>query len=234
MSDELVAAALERWARERGEDPLLFFRDARGHFRWWSAKQAQREFALPGQPAGRTPREERAAAGDPHASLPGAFLRSLAGSSAAAAPLDLSLRAAAVAEAVGLPPTGTPRDIWISWRPLTWAPERAVAAWALAAGAAIVIEPAADLPPWLVAWARPTLLTGDAETHLRWIDGVAREAPRLLAGRWLRQRFARLRAVLVEEGGEEGAALDAVRRRLIGLGTSVAPRIVPFPRLALE
>ncbi len=234
MSEELVAAALERWARERGEDPLLFYRDARGHFRWWSALRARQEFASLGLPAGENPREQRAAASDPHASIPGTFLRSLAGPSAAAAPLDLSLRAAAVAEAVGLPPVGTPRDIWISWRPLTWPPERAVAAWALAAGAAIVLEPAPDLPPWLVAWARPTVLTGDAETHLRWIDGVAREAPRLLAGRWLRQRFSRLRTILVEASGEEGAALDAVRRQWIGLETPHAPRIVPFPRLALE
>lgn len=241
MARDLVATALERWARERGDAPLLFYRDARGQMRWWSARRAAEEIG-----AGTSGRWRRATVGRSDASeLPAHFLAALASegdvrdptetqaTEVAAPPLDLSLAAAAVAEAVGLPGVGASRDVWICWRPLTVPAERAMALWALGSGATIVVEPSQQLPAWLVAWARPTLWSGDTETLSELLAGIAVEAPRFLTRRWLRQRFERLRAVLVEGDLEGGRALDAVRRALLDLECTSAPRIVPFPRLAL-
>ncbi len=243
MTRDLVSTALERWARERGEEPLLFYRDALGRMRWWSASRTRDLFR--GGPA--RGRRESSAGGDDAAALPGRFLDvlcdgepSLDASVSHAAgladrpALDLSLAAAAVAEAVGLPGVGAPRDLWVSWRSPGLPEERALALWALASGAAILVEPCERMPAWLVAWARPTLWSGPEGVLLELLEGIAVEAPRFSTRRWQRQRFERLRAVLVEGNRGDGSALDAVRRGLLAAGCASAPRIAPFPRLALE
>lgn len=182
-----VAAALALAARAQPEAPFLFYRNAKGHFRWWS-------FALAAAflEAGGVGEEklsvtgvvvEREAVG-----LLGGFLRAALGESS---------DAFGAADIPG-PGPGLGRDVWISWRPLSHPQELALARWAILSGAAILVEPGPSLHPELFAWARPTKVSGSVAELLALADGVATLAPRFLRRRWLRQRGDRLRLLLVE------------------------------------
>lgn len=198
-------AALERRAGQFPEDPFLFFRGDRGHFRWWSFARSAACLASP-------PAEESARPGEGEAE---SFLRAAdeAGSTALAA---------ALASTLGPPPAR--RDIWISHRPPAAPPEAALALWAAQSGAAILREPGESLHPELFAWARPTVLSLPGAALRELLAGFGGLAPRLGARRWRRRRLARLRAVLVE-GGDDAE----VRERLAALHAPESLRVLPFP-----
>jgi len=198
-------AALERRAGQTPEDPFLFFRGERGHFRWWSFARAAA--CLAGAPAGggARPGEEEAEG----------FLRR-ADEVGSAAP------AAGVAAALG--PALAERDIWISHRPLGASPEADLALWAAESGAAVLREPGERLHPGLFGWARPTLLSSPGAALEELLAGFGGLAPRFGARRWARRRLARLRAVLVEAG-----EVAPVREMLVALGAPATLRVLPFP-----
>ena len=205
-SAQPLRAALERRAGESPEDPFLFFRGERGHFRWWSFARAAA--CLAGAPEARAERPGEAEAAS--------FL-------IAAGELADPGRAAALAAALGSPSGG--RDIWISHRPPAASPDATLALWAAQSGAALLREPGARLHPELFAWARPTLLSAPAPDLESLLADFAALAPRLGGARWRRRRLARLRALLVEtEGARELPA------RLAALGAPGAARVLPFPR----
>lgn len=198
-------AALERRAGQSPEDPFLFFRGDRGHFRWWSFARAAA--CLAGAPA-----EEGARPGEGEAER---FLR-------AADEAGATALAAALAATLGPPPAR--RDIWLSHRPPAAPPEAALALWAAESGAAVLREPGASLHPELFAWARPTVLSSPDAALRELLAGFGALAPRLGAKRWRRRRLARLRAVLVE-GGDDAE----VRERLAALHAPESLRVLPFP-----
>jgi hypothetical protein len=182
------------------EDPFLFFRDARGHFRWWSFERSRREAAKPAAPNG-SPELEAGSA------VPRELLAALLATDAAAAG-----RARALLERLGPAPG---RDVWISWRPLSEAAEPILALAGLLGGWAILREPADPLPPSTFAWARPTLLAGRGAELETLLEGFEAMAPRPFRARWLRRRVARLRA-LVCDTPEAAARLAARIDRLGG------------------
>jgi hypothetical protein len=191
------AAALRRRAAETPEDPWIFFRGERGHFRWWSCARALE--ALDGAGAGDLP------AGATVAREAVERLR-------AAGEQELD-SARALLEAIGAGPT---RDIWISWRPFELRRER-VALLAAALGAwAVLREPGAALHPSVLAWARPTVLVGGAAELDALLAGFEAEAPRAFRARWLRRRLARLRAIVVDDD----TPVEPLARRLVGLGAT--------------
>lgn len=198
-------AAIERRARESPEEPFLFFRGERGHFRWWSFAHAAA--CLAGTPGAGA---ERAGEGE------------AAGFLAAADEAEDDAGALSLAGALGPAPTG--RDIWISHRPLPGSPDAVLALWAARSGAAVLREPGERLHPELFAWARPTLLSAPEMDLIELVDGFAALAPRLGARRWRRRRLARLRAALVETGGCERLAVA-----LSGRGAPPALRVLSFP-----
>lgn len=187
------------------EQPFLFFRGERGHFRWWSSALAlERLRKDPG---------ERALAGEPAAT---AWLRACADRA------DPAL-AGALDEVLG-PPAG-PSDVWIATRSAPGPVDAAFVHLLASRGGAVVWEPGERLLPELTLWVRPTLIDGSASELLRLLDGMADSAPRLGGRRWLRRRLARLRALVVTSEALEEIEAGVVRR----LGES-APRVLPFPR----
>jgi hypothetical protein len=198
-----AADELRRRALETPEDPFLFFRNERGHFHWWSWARAARELEAPAGAETAAPLVARE------------LLERLVEGGEGEERLARALLAA-----LGPAPE---RDIWISWRPLAAAPERVAALTALFGGWALLREPAERLPPSTFAWARPTLLAGDAAEIVALLDGFEAIAPRPFRGRWLRRRLARLRAVVVD--GEAGTV--ELGKRLADLGSTA--RVLPFP-----
>jgi hypothetical protein len=210
-----VGGALAALARARPEAPFLFCRNARGQFRWWSYSTA---FTFVGR--GRPGAGELSAKGivvEPEAvELLDGFLRAAIGEDSD------STEAAQIPD----PEPRAPRDVWISWRSLTDPAEAAIARWAIVSGAAILVEPGPALHPELFAWARPTVLSGEAEELFLLADRVEALAPRFLRRRWLRQRGARLRLVLVA-GTSAPETLRQLGERWRYLLPEFTPRIEP-------
>jgi hypothetical protein len=167
--------------------------------------------------------------GDAHAHLRGTAKRSVRLPEAGLALIE---RAAAepAGGAFSALPRGREREVWICWRPLSHSIEARLASWALAAGAAIVVEPSDRLPEALVEWARPTRVSAPAGELARLLERLDEEAPALLRRRWLRQRLGRMRSLLVEEDGEAPAAgdLEALREAANRLVPGTGERIVRF------
>lgn len=139
---------------------------------------------------------------------------------------------AALGEGVGLASLPAradraPRDVWISWRPLEAPAELAIARWAVAAGAAVLVEPGEALHPELVAWARPTILCGSFEELGRLAGELAALAPRFFRSQWFRQRGGRLR-LLVVEGEPAGNDLARLGERWRRVSPHFAPRVERF------
>jgi len=199
-----LRAALERRAAATPEDPFLFFRGARGHFRWWSFARAAGCVAGAAG-AGATQ------AGEAEAE---AFL-------AAVAERARSDLAEALEARLGAAPG---RDIWISHRTLALPTELALALFCARTGAAVLREPGERLHPELFAWARPTLIGDEPAPLARLFEEFAALAPRLGGARWRRRRLARLRAVVVE-----GAGGERVAPRLLAMGAGERLRVVDFP-----
>jgi hypothetical protein len=209
-------SALARLAKTQPEAPFLFYRNARGHFRWWSYATAADLFEGAGHGEEKLSIKgvvvEREAV-----ELLGEFLRLAMGEDA---------HLSSVAEISG-PEPKAPRDVWISWRPLTDPNELALARWAITTGAAILVEPGPALHPELVAWARPTIVTGRADELCTLSGQLEVLAPRFLRRRWLRQRGERLRLVLVE-GEPAPEELRRVGERWLALIPAGSTRIEPL------
>ena len=203
---ETALAEIRRRATVAAEDPFLFFRDPRGHFRWWSWGHVARTLE-------RAAGCASGAAEPPGAEVPLEFLEILARTDERAED--------GARELVGRLGAGPERDVWISFRRLDEV-ERTVALAGLLGGWAILREPVEPLPPATFAWARPTVLVAPAAGVAALLDGLAGEAPRALGRRWLRRRLARLRAVVVDDG----AAAPALAERLGELGAPA--RVLPF------
>jgi hypothetical protein len=209
-----IVAALERAARAQPEAPFLFYRNARGQFRWWSFSTAAAVRDSGGLPNGKLSVKgvvvEREAA-----ELLGSFL--LESVPAERSPAEV---------AAPLPPgPGSSRDVWISWRPPSHPAERFLAGWAIRSGAAIVVDPASALHPELVAWVRPTVLSGTAAELLELASQIEKLAPRLFRRLWLRQRGKRLR-LLVVEGEASDSDLAGVGERWRSLSPHFSPSVV--------
>jgi hypothetical protein len=193
-----AAAEVRRRASADDEEPFLFFRDAHGHFRWWSWGHVERTL------------ERCAGTVTPAAEPPGseAALDLLCALTRAGETVELGARV--LLERLG---AGPERDVWISFRPLDEV-ERTLAMAGLIGGWAILREPVEPLPPSTVAWARPTILAAPATAVDALLAGLAREAPRAWGARWLRRRLARLRAVVTDDD----SAVAALAGRLNELG----------------
>ena len=132
------------------------------------------------------------------------------------------------ADSLGRPATGR-REVVVLHRSLALAEERAAFAWALAAGAALVLEPHPQAAVATAAWARPTVFWGEAASVSALVAQGARpglrDRLRRMAGRPPLLPFGRLRTVLV--AGEPGDELRRLCRergvRLLSL-SSGAPR----------
>ena len=208
-----VADAIAHAARAQPEAPFLFYRNAKGHFRWWSFAQAaafldaggwgEEELSVKGVVVEREAVE-----------LLGGFLKAAASGSGQVA--EMSDRG-----------PGAVRDIWISWRSLAEPAELALARWAVLAGAAILVEPSPSLHPELVAWTRPTVVSGSAAELLALADGLEAVAPRFLRRRWFRQRAQRLR-LLVVSGQVVAADRTHVVARWRALSPEFSPQVVPL------
>lgn len=210
----VVAAALRRLATAQPEAPFLFYRNSRGHFRWWSFATAA-AFLEQGGFAGEKLSVKGVVVEREAVELLGGFLRAaLTGSPGAAQPK------------VPAPPAG--RDVWISWRPLDDPAELALARWMIVTGAAILVEPGPSLHPELFAWARPTMVSGSAEELLELAARLESLAPRFLRRRWFRQRGERLRLLLVD-GAAEAAELSRVAQRWRALSPRFQPLVAAFP-----
>jgi len=194
---------LGRVATARPEEPLLFFRDLRGHFAWWSWARA----AAVAAGGAFDPESEASAARFSHE-----LERSAELPEAVAA-------AALLASRLGV---GRGREIWIANAQATLeGPGAVYAALAVDAGWAIVLDPAAEPSPATTLWARPTLLTGSGAALAGLLEGIAAEAPRRRRETWLRRRLERLRAVIVDDD-----RCGDLEPRLLALGS--AARVLPF------
>jgi hypothetical protein len=105
---------------------------------------------------------------------------------------DLAAAAAALQPAVAV----EGRPLALVGGDLGAAAERAWLAWALAAGAVLVLPGDAQLLPWAVAWARPTHVTIGAGE----LAGLREALGELASARALRRRLNRLRHLLVHGG----------------------------------
>lgn len=211
---------MSRAAKAQPEAPFLFYRNARGHFRWWSFSLAAA--FLEGGGGWEERLSGQAVVVEAEAvELLGGFLRAVVGGGDDSAVPDEVPRAPAAA-----------REIWIAWRPLADPAERALARRVVEAGAAILVEPGNELHPELVAWARPTMLSGSAAELCALADGLAALAPRFLRRRWWRQRAIRLRLLLVS--GQVGSEdLSTVAAKWRALSPEFAPRVVPISAASL-
>jgi hypothetical protein len=211
-----VAAALAHAARAEPEAPFLFYRNARGHFRWLSFSQAEGLLDPGGlrveKPSGKGGVVEQEAV-----ELLGDFLRAaIRGDAGAVVALDLPG-----------PASGADRDVWISWRALSDPDELALARWAIGSGAAILLEPGRTLHPEVFAWARPTVVSGSVDDLCSLADQVESLAPRFLRRRWLRQRASRLRLMLVA-GPVVSEDLARVAERWRAVSPLFAPAVASF------
>ena len=140
---------------------------------------------------------------------------------------ELVRRAGRLEEALaGAAPRRPLREVVVAAGPLADPAERDLLAWAVVAGAAIVLEPAAARLVDTAAWARPTVFLGTAEEAGRLLDRAAaadREGWAGLAGRLRRIAgrpaapglpFGRLHTLLVR-GAEApaGGLADRARSR---------------------
>ena len=109
--------------------------------------------------------------------------------------------AAAVISAARCAPGSGGREIALGSFDLRYADGRTFLAWALATGAALVLEPDPRVLPGAVAWARPTLVAGEARAlgELgRRVRALEAERPRLFRRRSRSALpFGRLRLLLV-------------------------------------
>jgi len=216
-----VAAALARAARAQPEAPFLFYRNAKGHFRWVSFSQAAALLESSG-PGGEKLLVKGVVVEREAVELVGGFLRAaIAGDAVAGDFLDLPR-----------PWSGAGRDVWISWRALSDIEELAITRWAIVNGAAILLEPGPALHPELFAWARPTVVSGSVDELLTLADQIESLAPRFLRRRWLRQRGARLRLILVS-GRPTGQDLARVGARWRALSPAFSPQVTALVRPAL-
>lgn len=202
-------AALAAAAARRPETPFLFFRDARGHFAWWSWRRAlaiSRGEATVDPAAGG-----EAAAADWLATVVG-----LGGAEAG--------RAAALLERLSAPPG---REIWLTAGGLSRDVDRLAALAAVAGGWAVVLDTGPRIEPQMLAWARPTLLAGEAAELADLLAGFAALAPRRRPAAWRRRHLARLRALLIDA---EAGAGDALGARLLELGSTARPLSIPPAR----
>jgi hypothetical protein len=108
----------------------------------------------------------------------------------------------------------------------------ALAQWAIVAGAAILVEPGANLHPELFAWARPTIVSGSVAELLELAAQLEFLAPRFLRRRWLRQRSERLRLLLVE-GDAPAEEFSRVAQRWRALAPRFQPLVAAFPASTL-
>jgi len=190
-------AALAAHAARDPESPFLFFRDARGHFAWWSWAETAAALRDGAEPS---------AAGAAQAI---AYVRA----ALAPAARDAALAAAELLTALG---AGDRRDIWLTRGDLASPGGRALALAALAGGWAVVHEPAAAIHPATFLWARPTIVGGAAAELDELMAGCSAQAPRWRREAWLAKRLRRLRAVVVA-AGEDPRRLAA---RLAALGAT--------------
>ena len=207
-SRPVAARELRSRAEASPEDPFLFYRDGRGHFRWWSFERTRRESERVAAAAEAPPLEADAV-------VPRELLAALLAAGEGAAG-----RARRLLDRLGPAPA---RDVWISWRPLAASAEVDAALAALLGGWAVLREPAEPLPPSTFAWARPTLLVGPAAELESLLVGFEASAPRVFRSRWLRRRLARLRALVVEDA----AAARGLAERVGRLGGHV--EVVTWP-----
>ncbi|MEO7793950.1 MAG: hypothetical protein ABIV06_04195 [Thermoanaerobaculia bacterium] len=216
-----VAEALARAAVSQPETPFLFYRNARGHFRWWSFGLAA-AFLEEGGRRGERLSVKGVVVELEAVHLLGGFLTSACTESGdpAAAPR------------LPAPSPKAARDVWISWRPLADPAELALARWAIETGAAILLEPGAALHPELFAWARPTVVSGSADELCALAAEIEGMAPRFLRQRWLRQRARRLRLAVVS-GEPSVADLARVEARWRALSPFFAHEIAPLSRTTL-
>ncbi|MEO8277594.1 MAG: hypothetical protein ABI639_15380 [Thermoanaerobaculia bacterium] len=234
-ASESVAEALARHARRAPEAPCLFFRDLKGRFRWRSYQNVAQWL----EPAGRSPglfsvKEVHEGSAVDAPLLP--FLSHLAEEDAPVREASERLRALLSPERQA----ASLRDIWISWRPLSVPAEKAIARWAIISGAVVLVDPGERLHPDLFAWARPTLLSGSSAELLALAQALEAQAPRFLRGRWMRQRTARLRHLLVEGTGvsELDGVADVVDFAEVAAGwrelsPAFTAHVLPFPHAAL-
>ncbi len=134
---------------------------------------------------------------------------------------------AAGAAAFAVPDRGHHRPIALVAGDLAAAAERAWLAWALAAGAALVLPGDSAFAAWAIFWPRPTdvLLAADELPAVRSLLAT------LGRPRAQRRRLARLRRLLVH-GGEPDAAERAAWAAL-GVTVATAPELPrPSPRPA--
>ncbi len=193
------------------QDPFLFFRRLDGHVTWWSLARCRAELASPPSAEAPGPAE------------PLEFLATLATGAEAAAPAARTLL-----DALGAP---SGRDIWISSAPLA-EDERTLATAALLGGWAVFRDPAEALHPATLAWARPTLVSGDDAALAALAAGLGALAPRWRRQRWLRQRLGRLRAWIVTGGAPDeqiASHLQALApgARLVPLRSARSPASAP-------
>lgn len=214
-----VAGALALAARAQPETPFLFYRDARSQFRWFSFSAAVELVDL----------VQQGGLSDEKLSVKGVVVERAAAELAVGFLRTVLLADAASANAIEsrVPGPGSGRDIWISWRSLSDPGELALARWAVARGAAILLEPGPSLHPELFAWARPTVASGGVEELSKLAGELELLAPRLLRRRWLRLRVERLRLVLVS--GPLGAAdLARLEGRWRELSPAFSARVEPL------
>lgn len=138
-------------------------------------------------------------------------------------PADLLAAAQRIQDEIPSPPKPR-REILVAGRSLFDPVDRAVLAWAIVAGAAILLEPNRQARAATAAWARPTVFHGTAEeiAALRRLAGSGK--------RWWRRTpglpFGRLRVLFVTDGDlpEEEAVFWTNR----GVKLTAPPQGPPF------
>lgn len=137
----------------------------------------------------------------------------------------LEASAGALVELLGAPVESglaPARDILISWRPWSKASERALLAWALTSGAAIIFEPQRPATAATAGWMGPTVLQGSGSELSDLADRLSNAR-----GSMTRRRLRRLRAVLVD-GGTLGDSAHAFYT-MLGARTVDLTLAIPEP-----
>lgn len=169
----ILPDALFRQAATSPEAPWLFYAEGLD-WRWLSWSEAARRVTAGAEAFASLPGGTRVTF--PYRPTPEALLHDLAIQAAGGVPVprpgegeldwsDEDLRDAIEAIAREVAPAGPPaggREILVSSRSLAEVEERAVLAWALTAGAALVLEPDPLSFVPTAAWARPTFFHGTA------------------------------------------------------------------------
>lgn len=199
-----LASVLAAHAEATPEAPFLFFRGPRGHFVWWSWRDANEVL---------TPAEDRLEV-DAGATAAAEFLRALVA-------IEGTERSAAKRLLAAVPVR--PRQIWLTTGALDRFADRVVAVAALAGGWAVVHEPGEEIHPATFAWARPTIVGGGEDELLALLTGLEALAPRWRPRAWTARRLTRLAALVVERGGDR----TAIESRLRSLGGAAAVLSIP-------